>query len=259
MTGINSYSDNFEIDLQRFQMFARKSLVSNEVDANGVRMILSTIRIFEGKIMSSKNSLSDVQLDEWRKQKSEIERLVKSCQSLRETKIKDQEENCHRVSPSVSTEVSKETGNPMNPSHGRERIGSTSQSTNITSKDVVREEMEAKERERERERGQDTHTTSGERIHELLQKQKDLATQEIERERREQAILSSELSELTNILRESSLHISEAVLAQNKSLMMIKDHAASNVEELLTQKKKMNEREKAATESFWTSFGAMIW
>lgn len=101
-------------------------------------------------------------------------------------------------------------------------------------------------------------TTSADKIHQLLQKQKDLSSQEIESEKKEQQMLAIELSDLTATLKESSLQINKTVAGQNQNLKMIKSHAISNAAELDSQNKKMRERQKTMQTGFWASISSLI-
>jgi len=102
-------------------------------------------------------------------------------------------------------------------------------------------------------------TTSAARITQLLQQQKDISTQEIEEEKKAQAVLTAELAEMTALLKDATLQIHSSVSSQNVQLDSLQHHAVDNMEELHRQKKKMNEREKGMTKSVWASVGTIFW
>eukprot|EP01040_Poterioochromonas_malhamensis_P014881 gene14881-16560_t len=100
---------------------------------------------------------------------------------------------------------------------------------------------------------------SGEKIQKLLQQQKDIHSKELAEEQRTKNALLQELTDLTGILKNSTLDINRSVLFQNQQLTDIQKFAFENQEEIENQKKKMAERTKGMTTSIWTSIATIAW
>jgi len=100
---------------------------------------------------------------------------------------------------------------------------------------------------------------SGEKIQKLLQQQKDIHSKELAEEQRTKNALLQELTDLTGILKNSTLDINRSVLFQNQQLTDIQKFAFENQEEIENQKKKMAERTKGMTTSIWTSIVTIAW
>lgn len=71
----------------------------------------------------------------------------------------------------------------------------------------------------------------------LMQKQKDMASQEIQEEQISHSLLTAELSETTQILKESTMRIRKSVLEQNMKLDNIEKHSTDNMKSLSEQRK----------------------
>eukprot|EP01032_Pedospumella_encystans_P021216 gene21216-24078_t len=102
-------------------------------------------------------------------------------------------------------------------------------------------------------------TASGERIQHLLQDQKDLSAKDLEVEQRTQAMLVNELTELTSMLKDSTIGINRAVKIQNIQLASMGVHAAENRDELEKQKQRMKESTQGMTSSIWSTVWTMLW
>jgi hypothetical protein len=102
-------------------------------------------------------------------------------------------------------------------------------------------------------------TASATKMQALLLQQKDLATQALEQERRDQALLSEEVNRLTSVLKEAALQMNRSVLEQNAQLDSLQTVAADNQAELDKQASKTKEQVSTMTTSMWATVGAVAW
>eukprot|EP00601_Ochromonadales_sp_CCMP2298_P035427 CAMPEP_0173356098 /NCGR_PEP_ID=MMETSP1144-20121109/18125_1 /TAXON_ID=483371 /ORGANISM="non described non described, Strain CCMP2298" /LENGTH=264 /DNA_ID=CAMNT_0014304867 /DNA_START=89 /DNA_END=880 /DNA_ORIENTATION=+ len=105
----------------------------------------------------------------------------------------------------------------------------------------------------------DGESSSADRIQSLLRDQKDLSAQQLDSERRTKEGLVRELTDLTGMLKESTLQINRSVNVQNVQLSSIRDYAAGNSVELENQKKGINKRTQSMGMSLWTTVVLMVW
>jgi hypothetical protein len=80
-------------------------------------------------------------------------------------------------------------------------------------------------------------SSEGSKVLGLLQKQKDMVSQDIQEERISHSLLTSELAETTYILKEATMQIREKVLEQNVQLDSLETYAGSNMASLEEQRK----------------------
>jgi len=95
--------------------------------------------------------------------------------------------------------------------------------------------------------------TSPDRTQGLLNMQKAITREETETERRMHDLLTSELSEMTETLKGSTMRIHEMIVTQNELLDEIQQDAGENIEELNEQRKVVTKREQEATTSLWAT------
>jgi len=114
-------------------------------------------------------------------------------------------------------------------------------------------EASAVDEDRERD------SASATKMQALLLQQKDLATQALEQERRDQALLSEEVNRLTSVLKEAALQMNRSVLEQNAQLDSLQTFAADNQAELDKQASKTKEQVSTMTTSMWATVGAVVW
>ena len=86
-------------------------------------------------------------------------------------------------------------------------------------------------------------TTSIEKITELLQKQKDISSKEVDDEILTQTVLMEEIQELASRLRMNTEHISKSISAQNMNLESLHMIGQGNQVELAYQRNELKERE----------------
>lgn len=86
-------------------------------------------------------------------------------------------------------------------------------------------------------------TTSIEKITELLQKQKDISSKEVDNEILTQTVLMEEIQELAFRLRMNTEHISKSISAQNMNLESLHMIGQGNQVELAYQRNELKERE----------------
>jgi hypothetical protein len=102
-------------------------------------------------------------------------------------------------------------------------------------------------------------TTSGEKIHSLLQQSRNIASQELEHEQSKHNELVSEMGELVGSLKDAALLMNKLVVQQNVELDEIAVVATENTTELEGQREKMKEQTKSMSKSVWTTVGTVIW
>lgn len=86
-----------------------------------------------------------------------------------------------------------------------------------------------------------------------------LHEEELEREQSKKRVLLEDLVELTSVLKESTLGISQSVVSQNMQLEEMHKFAAENAMELERQKKRVNERRQSMSTSLWTNISNIVW
>eukprot|EP01036_Dinobryon_divergens_P026969 gene26969-35674_t len=101
-------------------------------------------------------------------------------------------------------------------------------------------------------------TISAENIQTLLLDQRISSAKELESEQRTQMTLLKDLTELTGILKDSTMQISRSVVEQNEQLSSIQLHAEENKEKLDNQRKQLNERSKKMESSLWNSMSLIV-
>jgi hypothetical protein len=72
-------------------------------------------------------------------------------------------------------------------------------------------------------------------------------------------VLLQELTDLTGILKNTTLEINESILFQNQQLTDITIFSQENQKEIEDQKKKMTERTKGMARSLWTDIATLAW
>lgn len=95
-------------------------------------------------------------------------------------------------------------------------------------------------------------------IQSLLLQQKNISAREIAEEEKSQRELTSELLELTGVLKENTVLMNETITVQNKQLESIYHHAEDNVEELDEQRDKMNKQQQLQSSSLWSTVWALL-
>lgn len=94
--------------------------------------------------------------------------------------------------------------------------------------------------------------SEGSKVLGLLQKQKDMVSQDIQEERISHSLLTAELAETTHILKEATMQIREKVLEQNIQLDSLENYAGSNMASL-------EEQRKMVSRSFTSSHTLIFW
>jgi hypothetical protein len=106
---------------------------------------------------------------------------------------------------------------------------------------------------------QTNDASSAMKITQLLQDQKDIHGREVIVEKKAQEKHLTDLTYLTDSLKQTTLSINQAVKTQTMQLDMIQQYALENSVELELQKKRLAERTESAKSSVCSSFLNVLW
>lgn len=102
-------------------------------------------------------------------------------------------------------------------------------------------------------------TSSVDKMNDLLNQQKSLLSKEIDDSQINNTMLTSEISELSAILKNTMIRMNESIVEQNFKVDLVLVHAVANVEEIKQQKAKMSTSEKTIVTSLFELVAILLW